>query len=100
MNEPKKKTSNVSCVDCKAWACFPDVSKAKTSRREPPPYCPARVQKEVCEEALAKYNGKSLEFAHNVALIENSCYALGGFANDHDASKSRRNNHACQSIRL
>jgi len=76
MNEPEKEPSKVSCVDCKAWACFPDVSKAKTSRREPPPYCPARAQKEVCEEALAKYNGKTLEFAHNVALIENSCYAL------------------------
>jgi uncharacterized metal-binding protein len=77
MNEPeKKKSANVSCVDCKAWACFPDVSKAKTSRREPPPYCPSVVQKEVCEEALAKYDGKTHEFAHNVALIENACYIL------------------------
>ena len=76
MSESEKKPSQVSCVDCKAWACFPDVSKAKTSRREPPPYCPANIQKEVCEEALAKYHDKTLEFAHNVALIENSCYSL------------------------
>jgi len=76
MREPKKKPANVSCVDCKAWACFPDVSKAKTSRREPPPTCPAKVQKDVCEGALAKYSGKTLEFAHNVALIENGCYFL------------------------
>lgn len=72
----KRKIEEVSCVDCKAWACFPDVSTAKTGRRGPPPYCPANTQKDVCEQALAKYSGKTLEFARNVALIENACYAI------------------------
>src|SRR4030043_1243598 len=72
----QKKPVEVSCVDCKAWACFPDVSVTKTGRREPPPYCPANAQKEVCEQALAKYSDKTHEFAKNVALIENACYAI------------------------
>ena len=75
-NPKKKKPVEVSCVDCKAWACFPDVSAVKTGRREPPPYCPANAQKDVGERALAKSAGKTLEFARNVALIENSCYAI------------------------
>lgn len=76
MAKPKEKKVEVSCVDCKAWACFPDVSAAKKGRREPPPYCPARAQTAVCEKALVKYEGKTLEFARNVALIENACYAI------------------------
>jgi len=77
MTKSKKKIiKEVSCVDCKVWACFPDVSIAKTGKREPPPYCPANSQREICEEALRKYKDKTLEFARNVALIENSCYAI------------------------
>lgn len=72
----KKKIVAVSCADCKAWACFPDVSGAKGGKREPPPYCPANAQKEVGEKALAKYSGKDKEFARNATLIENACYAI------------------------
>ena len=66
----------VACVDCKAWACFPDVSTAKTGKRESPPYCPANVQQDVCEAALAKYSGATKEFARVAALVENACYAI------------------------
>lgn len=80
MTEPKKpkkkKPPAVSCVDCKAWACFPDVSKAKGGRREPPPYCPTNAQEEVGKKALAKYKGKIKEFARNATLVENACYAI------------------------
>lgn len=76
MAERKKKRTETSCADCKAWACFPDVSTAKAGRREPPPYCPSKAQKDVCEQALSKYSGKTLEFARNAALIENACYAI------------------------
>ncbi|MFC2068372.1 DUF1847 domain-containing protein [Chloroflexota bacterium] len=72
----KDKILEVSCVDCKAGACFPDVSSAKKGRREPPLYCPANAQKDVGQQALAKYTDKTLEFARNAALIENSCYAI------------------------
>jgi len=72
----QKKPVEVSCVDCKAWACFPDVSTAKSGRREPPPYCPSNAQKEVCQEALAKYSNQTHVFAKNVALVENACYAI------------------------
>jgi uncharacterized metal-binding protein len=77
MSEPEEKElSEVSCVDCKAWACFPDVSTVKKGRREPPPYCPSNAQREVCEQALTKYTDKTLEFARSAALIENACYAI------------------------
>jgi hypothetical protein len=77
MSEPEKKELlEVSCVDCKAWACFPDVSTVKKGRREPPPYCPSNAQREVCEQALTKYTDKTLEFARSAALIENACYAI------------------------
>jgi uncharacterized metal-binding protein len=72
----RKNRLEISCVDCKAWACFPDVSTAKAGRREPPPYCPSNAQKEVCKQALAKYNNESHVFAKNVALVENACYAI------------------------
>ena len=69
----KKKPVEVSCADCKAWACFPHLT---AERYELPSYCPATVQQDVNEQALAKYTDKTLEFARNVALIENSCYAI------------------------
>lgn len=76
MTERKKKKKEVSCTDCKAWACFPDVSIKKTWKRGAPPYCPANAQEEVCEKAKAKYSGETWKFARNTTLIENGCYAI------------------------
>ena len=76
MTEHKKKKKAVSCTDCKAWACFPDISVEKTWKRGAPPYCPTNAQEEVCEQARAKYTGKALAFARCTTLIENGCYAI------------------------
>lgn len=76
MKNDKKKPPEVSCVDCKAWACFPDISPTKEGKREAPPYCPANAQKEVGEKALAKYAGATKDFARFTTLVENSCYAI------------------------
>jgi uncharacterized metal-binding protein len=76
MTERKKKPPEVSCADCKAWACFPDVSTEKTWKKGAPPYCPTNAQEDVCEQARAKYTDKTLKFARDTTLIENACYAI------------------------
>lgn len=72
----KKKPLEVSCVDCKVHACFPDINVTKGGKRKPPPYCPAVAQKEVGEKALAKYAGETHRFARSTTLVENSCYLM------------------------
>lgn len=76
MAEEKKKPREVSCADCKVWACFPDVSTEKTMGKVPPPHCPSNAQREVCDQARSKYTDKTLKFAHDVAMIENACYEI------------------------
>ena len=72
----KKKTLEVSCVDCKVNACFPDINVSKGGKRKSPPYCPSNAQKEVGDKAIAKYAGETHRFARSTTLVENSCYLM------------------------
>jgi uncharacterized metal-binding protein len=72
----KEKPLEVSCVDCKVNACFPDINVSKGGKRKPPPYCPANAQKEAGDKAIAKYAGETHRFARSTTLVENSCYLM------------------------